>query len=223
METENKNIQEELNTAANNTNTENTENVIENINVQTKNSETISEKTDNEINKTDTTTENLDTFTNSNENAEENKTKEEINWEEKYHELNDKFLRLYSEFENYKKRTAKERIEFAKSAAQDILIAILPVIDDFERAIKSNETLNDIEAIKNGLNIIHQKFTNILAKKGLEPMESIGKEFNADLHEAITNAPAPSEEMKGKVIDEVEKGYLLNGKVIRYAKVVVGA
>ncbi|MFN7012716.1 MAG: nucleotide exchange factor GrpE [Bacteroidia bacterium] len=151
-----------------------------------------------------------------------NKETEPNNWEEKYNELNDKFLRLYSEFDNYKKRTAKERIEFAKSAAQDVFIAILPVIDDFERAMKSNENLEDINAIKEGLKLIHQKFTTILNKKGLEPMETIGKEFNPDYHEAITNIPAPSEEMKSKVVDEVEKGYLLNGKVIRYAKVVVG-
>jgi molecular chaperone GrpE len=202
METENKNTQEELNTSTNNLSTENTETATEN---------------------SETTTENTETSTNGSENSGENNTKEEINWEERYKELNDKFLRLYSEFDNYKKRTAKERIEFAKSAAQDVFIAILPVIDDFERAIKSNEKLEDIEAIKNGINLIHQKFTTILAKKGLEPMESIGKEFNSDLHEAITNAPAPNEDMKGKVIDEVEKGYLLNGKVIRYAKVVVGA
>jgi molecular chaperone GrpE len=157
------------------------------------------------------------------ETVEESANTENINWEEKYNELNDKFLRLYSEFDNYKKRTAKERIEFAKSAAQDVFVAILPVIDDFERAIKSNETLEDINAIKEGLKLIHHKFSATLSKKGLEPMESIGKEFNADLHEAITNIPAPSEDMKGKVLDEVEKGYLLNGKVIRYAKVVVGA
>jgi molecular chaperone GrpE len=157
------------------------------------------------------------------ETANESTTTENINWEEKYNELNDKFLRLYSEFDNYKKRTAKERIEFAKSAAQDVFIAILPVIDDLERAIKSNETLEDINAIKEGLKLIHHKFSATLTKKGLEPMDTIGKEFNADLHEAITNIPAQSDDMKGKVIDEVEKGYLLNGKVIRYAKVVVGA
>jgi molecular chaperone GrpE len=167
--------------------------------------------------------------TNENTNAQNAETSTEsantdnTSWEEKYNELNDKFLRLYSEFDNYKKRTAKERIEFAKSAAQDVFVAILPVIDDFERAIKSNETLEDINAIKEGLKLIHHKFSATLTKKGLEPMDAIGKEFDADLHEAITNIPAQSDDMKGKVIDEVEKGYLLNGKVIRYAKVVVGA
>lgn len=172
-------------------------------------------------------TEKVTTVEQNNENKEENSAEntkaESINWEEKYNEINDKFLRLYSEFDNYKKRTAKERIEFAKSAAQDVFVAILPVIDDFERAIKSNETLEDINAIKEGLKLIHQKFASTLTKKGLEPMETIGKEFNPDFHEAITNAPAPSEDLKGKVIDEVEKGYLLNGKVIRFAKVVVGS
>lgn len=167
--------------------------------------------------------------TNENTNAQNAETSTEstntdnTSWEEKYNELNDKFLRLYSEFDNYKKRTAKERIEFAKSAAQDVFVAILPVIDDFERAIKSNETLEDINAIKEGLKLIHHKFSATLSKKGLEPMDTIGKEFDADLHEAITNIPSQSDDMKGKVIDELEKGYLLNGKVIRFAKVVVGA
>lgn len=168
-------------------------------------------------------TTNENTNTQNAETSTESENTDNTNWEEKYTELNDKFLRLYSEFDNYKKRTAKERIEFAKSAAQDVFVAILPVIDDFERAIKSNETLEDINAIKEGLKLIHHKFSATLSKKGLEPMDTIGKEFDADLHEAITNIPAQSDDMKGKVIDEVEKGYLLNGKVIRYAKVVVGA
>ncbi len=195
MEAENKNIQEEICNTNANTNNQHSE----------------------------TTPESTDTNTQNAEKTTKNDNTNNTNWEEKYNELNDKFLRLYSEFDNYKKRTAKERIEFAKSAAQDVFVAILPVIDDFERAIKSNETLEDINAIKDGLKLIHHKFSTILNKKGLEPMETIGKEFDADLHEAITNVPAPNEDMKGKVIDEVEKGYLLNGKVIRYAKVVVGA
>lgn len=204
METEKKTTQDELKNSQSQSNIE-----TEQSNTDKSNSE--ESKTEQENNE------------NSLENIEESTTAETINWEEKYNELNDKYLRLYSEFDNFKKRTAKERIEFAKSAAQDVFVALLPVIDDFERAIKSNETLEDINAIKEGIKLIHHKFTSILAKKGLEPMDAINKEFNADLHEAVTNIPAPSEDLKGKNVDEVEKGYLLNGKVIRYAKVVVGS
>lgn len=136
-------------------------------------------------------------------------------------ELNDKYLRLYSEFDNYRKRTAKEKSELIKTAGVNIITELLPVIDDFDRAIKLNEQVTDIETVKHGIKLIHHKLNNILLHKGLEPMTTIGSEFNPDLHEAITNVPAPSEDMKGKIIDELEKGFYLNGKVIRYAKVVV--
>lgn len=141
---------------------------------------------------------------------------------EKINELNDKYLRLYSEYDNYRKRTSKERIELLKTAGEETLKSLLPVLDDLERAIKFNETATDIKIINEGIHLIYNKFKNTLTQKGIEPMESVGKEFNVDEHEAITNVPAPSEEMKGKVIEEVEKGYLLNGKVIRFAKVIVG-
>ena len=139
----------------------------------------------------------------------------------KYDELNDKYLRLYSEFDNYRKRTVKEKSELIKTAGVNIINELLPVIDDFDRAIKLNEQVTDIETVKHGVQLIHHKLNNILLHKGLEPMTTIGMEFNPDLHEAITNVPAPSEDMKGKIIDELEKGYYLNGKVVRYAKVVV--
>ena len=136
-------------------------------------------------------------------------------------ELNDKYLRLYSEFDNYRKRTAKEKSELVKTAGVSIITELLAVIDDFDRAIKLNEQVTDIEAVKHGVKLIHHKLNNILLHKGLEPMITIGSEFNPDLHEAITNVPAPSEDMKGRIIDELEKGFYLNGKVIRYAKVLV--
>ena len=139
----------------------------------------------------------------------------------KYDELNDKYLRLYSEFDNYRKRTLKEKSELIKTAGVNIINELLPVIDDFDRAIKLNEQVTDIETVKHGVQLIHHKLNNILIHKGLEPMTTIGMEFNPDLHEAITNVPSPSEDMKGKIIDELEKGYYLNGKVVRYAKVVV--
>ncbi|HEU4718522.1 MAG TPA: nucleotide exchange factor GrpE [Bacteroidia bacterium] len=143
--------------------------------------------------------------------------------EEQVSTLNDKYLRLYSEFDNFRKRTAKERVEILSMAGADMIKSLLPVIDDFERALRNNEKATDVAAVNEGVNLIAQKFRSILASKGLEPLESLGKPFDVDMHEAITNIPAPSEELKGKVVDEVEKGYMLNGKVIRFAKVVVGS
>lgn len=142
--------------------------------------------------------------------------------EEQLAELNDKYLRLFSDFDNYRKRTAKERIELAKTAGEDFFKAILPVLDDFERGLKAMNEAADVNALKEGVDLIYTKLNNILVTKGLEPLTSVGVSFDADIHEAITNIPAPSEDMKGKVIDEVERGYALNGKVIRYAKVIVG-
>lgn len=169
--------------------------------------------------------ENLDDTHTTESELQEEKAQEEItndSLQSKIDELNDRYLRLYSEFDNYKKRTGKERIDLIKTAGIEIISEMIPVLDDLERAVKSNEKVNDIEAIKNGIKLIYNKLANSLTKKGLEPLESIGNDFDAELHEAITSIAAPSEEMKGKIVDEVEKGYLLNGKVIRYAKVIVG-
>ena len=138
-------------------------------------------------------------------------------------ELNDKYIRLYAEFDNFKRRTAQERRDLLQTASKDVLVNLLPVLDDFERALKAMETASDVLAVKEGIDLIFNKFRNILSQEGLKEMESKGKAFDADLHEAITSVPAPSEDMKGKVIDEIEKGYFLNDKVIRFAKVVVGA
>ena len=137
--------------------------------------------------------------------------------------LNDKYLRLYSEFDNYRKRTIKEKSDIIRSAGEDVFKAIMPTIDDFERAIKANETVTEMEPIKEGVSLIYHKLKVACTAKGLEPMDTIGKAFNADYMESITSIPAPSEDMKGKVIDEVEKGYKLGDKVIRFAKVVVGS
>lgn len=134
----------------------------------------------------------------------------------------DKFIRLYSEFENYKRRTAKEKLEFSATANKDIMTALLPVIDDMERAAKSIETSTDIQAIKEGLNLVFNKLSKTLESKGLKPIEAQGLEFDSDLHEAITQIPAPTDELKGKIVDVVEKGYSLNDKIIRFAKVVIG-
>ncbi len=137
-------------------------------------------------------------------------------------ETKDKYLRLYSDFENYKKRMVRERMELLKSAGADVMLSILPVIDDMERAVKAATESNDAKAVKEGVQLVYQKMKTITESKGLKAMESVGQPFDADLHDAISNMPAPSEAMKGKVIDEIEKGYYLNDKVIRHAKVIVG-
>lgn len=154
---------------------------------------------------------------------EEKETNEQEDIKIKLSELNDKYLRLYSDFDNFRKRTAKEKIELIQSGGEDVFKSMLPILDDFDRAIKSNAELTDIDAIKEGFVLIFNKFKNILTQKGLAEMESAGEIFNTDLHEAVTNIPAPSDDMKGKVVDELEKGYMLNGKVIRFAKVVIGS
>jgi molecular chaperone GrpE len=137
-------------------------------------------------------------------------------------DANDKYLRLYSEFDNFRKRTAKERLDLIATAGQDVFKIIIPLLDDFERAIKNNENTEDLEAVKEGFKQIYNKTLSSATSKGLEAIVSTGTAFDADLHEAITNIPAPSEDLKGKVVDEVEKAYKLNGKVIRFAKVIVG-
>jgi molecular chaperone GrpE len=139
-----------------------------------------------------------------------------------YAELNDKFLRLFSEFDNFRKRTQREKIEIIKSGGADVMKAILPVIDDFERAVKANEKTEDPQVLKDGFNLIHSKFMQILQAKGLKAMELNGTDFNSDISEAIANIPAPDESQKGKVLDVAEQGYYLNDTIIRYAKVVVG-
>lgn len=159
-----------------------------------------------------------DTNTEKNENtsvSEEEKLKKQIA------ELNDKYLRLYSEFDNFRKRTMKEKSELIKTASEDVLKSVLPVIDDFERAIKANESITDATPIKEGISLIYNKLKNSTQLKGLTAFDSIGQDFNADTMEAITHIPATDESQKGKIIDEVEKGYKLGDKVIRYAKVVV--
>jgi molecular chaperone GrpE len=137
--------------------------------------------------------------------------------------LNDKYLRLYSEFDNFRRRTQKEKLELYKTAGEDIFKSLLPVMDDFERAKKSMEETQNYDSLKEGVDLIYNKLLNVFKANGAEPMESsIGKDFDSEIHEAITQIPAPDKKMKGKVVDEIEKGYTLKEKVIRYAKVVVG-
>lgn len=137
-------------------------------------------------------------------------------------ELNDKYLRLFAEFQNYKRRTSKERIELMQTAGRDTMVSLLPVLDDFARAKSAAESDDTTEVFSEGVQLVYDKLHKTLQQRGLKALESNGEVFDADLHEAITEIPAPTEEMKGKIIDTVEKGYALNDKIIRYAKVVVG-
>lgn len=136
--------------------------------------------------------------------------------------LNDKHLRLFSDFENFRRRTAKERLELIQSAGSQVLRDILPVLDDLDRAITNNDKVEDIQAVREGFKLIDQKFRGVLKGQGIEPMDAVGKEFDTDHHEAVTKIPAPKKKLRGKVVDVIERGYLLNGNVLRYAKVVVG-
>jgi molecular chaperone GrpE len=152
------------------------------------------------------------------ENVVEEPTQEELIQAEK-----DKFLRLFAEFENYKKRTTRERVELFKTAGQEVMTSLLPVVDDFERALAHIEEDKEAEELRKGVLLIYQKFYKTLEQKGLSKIETIaGDVFDPEIHEAITQIPSPSKDLKGKVIDCVEKGYKLGDKIIRYPKVVIG-
>jgi len=142
--------------------------------------------------------------------------------EEKIADLNNKYVRLYSDFDNFRKRTIKEKADIIGMATANLMKDLLTVLDDFDRAIDNNKKSEDIDGVKEGFKLIHSKFDSILKSKGLEVVDATGEVFNADVHEAITNIPAPKKSDIGKVIDCVEKGYNLKGKSIRYPKVVVG-
>lgn len=139
-------------------------------------------------------------------------------------EMKDKYIRLMAEFENFRRRTAKERIELSKTATQDLMGDLLPVLDDMERAKRSIESAKNTDAVVEGLELVFHKLQNVTQQKGLKAMEiEAGDNFDSDLHEAVTQIPAPSEDLKGKIVDVIEKGYTLNDKVIRFAKVIIGA
>lgn len=173
--------------------------------------------------------ENIENTAQQEENTEEkeNSVEEELSDLEKkdieIQELKDKHLRLYSEFDNFRRRTQKEKLELYKTAGEDVFKALLPVMDDFERAKKSMEDSQDYDSLKVGVDLIYNKFLNVFKTNGVEPMTDIaGSDFDSEIHEAITQIPAPSDDLKGKVVDVVEQGYTLKEKVIRFAKVVVG-
>lgn len=137
-------------------------------------------------------------------------------------EQKEKFIRLYAEFDNFKRRNAKERIELIQTAGREVIQSLLEVMDDCDRAEKQLQKSEDLQQIREGVGLVFTKFRNTLQSKGLKEMKSIGEEFNPDFHEAITEIPVNDEKMKGKIVDEVEKGYTLNDKIIRFSKVVVG-
>ena len=153
--------------------------------------------------------------------AESVETDPVVKMEVELSEQKDKLLRLYSEFENYKKRVSRERTEQLKYAAIDTYLTFLPVIDDFERAQKSMDDASDVNSVREGVKLIYQKFKTLLESKGVKAMNAVGTAFDPELHDAISNMPASSDDQKGMVIDEIERGYLLNDKVIRHAKVIV--
>ena len=176
------------------------------------------ENTENEIN--DLEQDALDTTNEISENAEELSVEEKL--QEDLTAEKDKFLRLFAEFENYKRRTSKERMDLFKTANQEVLQAMLPVLDDFDRAMVEISKSDD-EVLLKGVELIHEKFKTTLISKGLEQLEvRVGDTFNADFAEAITQIPAPTDKLKGKIVDVIEKGYKLGDKIIRFPKVVIG-
>jgi len=178
---------------------------------------------ENEVKETPTSQETTDSTTASTEESTPATEEENPSAQEPQEDWKNKYYYLAADFDNYRRNQAKERRDLLATAAQGVIKDLLPILDNFERAIKANEQLTDMEAIKEGFQLIYQGLSNGLNKHGLKEIESNGQVFNSDIHEAIAQIPAPQEELKGKVMDTVEKGYTLNEKVIRYAKVAVGA
>jgi molecular chaperone GrpE len=147
---------------------------------------------------------------------------EEQTLQEKLAEMQDRYLRLSAEFDNYRKRTLREKIDLTKHAGENILISIVPVMDDFERALKLMESTSDCDAMKDGINLIYNKFRDFLKIHGIKEIEALNSDFNVDLHEAVSKIAVEDESLKGKVVDVIQKGYLLHEKVMRFSKVVVG-
>lgn len=156
--------------------------------------------------------------------TEETATEQEQGPAAELAEMKDKYIRLMAEFENFRRRTAKERQDLLKTANQDLMGDLLPVLDDMERARQSMEATKDVDAMLQGLELVFHKLKHVTQQKGLKPMDiKAGADFDADMHEAVTQIPAPADDLKGKIVDVIEKGYTLNDKVIRFAKVIIGA
>ena len=206
---------------------ENQENKVQDEEVQNPEvNEEVQENTDNLSEKEENTDKNKKGFFTKKKDKDKEKIQElqaeieKLNAEKA--ELNDRFLRLFSEFDNYKKRVSKEKLDLISTASEKVIVSILPIIDDFERAITANEKADNIDSIKEGFNLIYNKLLQMMKRFDVEEIQAKGEEFNTDFHEAVTHFPAQNEEDKGIVIDVTEKGYKLKDKVIRFAKVVVG-
>ena len=154
--------------------------------------------------------------------AEETADEKSVDWEEKYNQMNDSYLRLMAEFDNYRKRTLREKAELIKSGGEGVLTDLLPVIDDFERALNNVKNTDDISAVIQGLELIYSKFIAYLSQQGVKVIETKERQFDTELYEAIATIPAPDESMKGMILDCIQTGYTMHDKVIRHAKVVVG-
>lgn len=176
-----------------------------------------------ELKDEDKNIENENPQTTENQEVKAKEVKKEPSLEDQLQGEKDKFIRLFAEFENYKKRTTKERIDLFKTANQELMSSLLPIIDDFERAMSHMDKSDETKELREGVDLIYQKFFKTLEQKGLSKIEvNNGDDFDAEIHEAITQIPAPSDDLKGKIIDCVEKGYKLGEKIIRFPKVVIG-
>ena len=190
---------------------------------QKKNTQKAEIKTDSEMNTDNIAEPNAQSATEQDQIPPTPKLYSETEYQLKVNELNDKYLRLYSEFDNFRKRTMKEKIDLRQTASEDLIKDLLPVLDDFDRAMASMTSTDNIEAIIEGEKLIQAKMRTILASKGLQEIKSIGETFDTDFHEAVTSIPAPSKDLKNKVVDEIQKGYMLHDKVIRFSKVITGS
>ncbi|MFR9166305.1 MAG: nucleotide exchange factor GrpE [Dysgonomonas sp.] len=155
------------------------------------------------------------------ENFNDNVSEKETDWKDKYNELNNSYLRLHAEFDNYRKRTLKEKADLIKTAGERVLVDLLPIVDDFERALENINKTDDADAIKQGVELIYNKFVDFLLKNGVKKMDVIGQPFDTEKHEALTTVPAENEEMKDKIVDCIQPGYEMGDKVIRFPKVIV--
>jgi molecular chaperone GrpE len=198
--------------------------LIDNKDDNTKNQESFSDNTGESAEITGSETDTVKTgATDGQAAAEPDKgVKKDLTAEEKLAEMQDRYLRLSAEFDNYRKRTLREKIELTKHAGENILLSIIPVMDDFERAMKLMETASDCVAMKTGIDLIYSKFNDFLKQHGIREIEALYKDFDVDLHEAVTKVPVQDQAMKGKVVDVLSKGYWLHDKVMRFSKVVVG-
>ena len=190
---------------------------------QKKNTQKAEIKTDSEMNTDNIAEPNAQSATEQDQIPPTPKLYSETEYQLKVNELNDKYLRLYSEFDNFRKRTMKEKIDLRQTASEDLIKDLLPVLDDFDRAMASMTSTDNIEAIIEGEKLIQAKMRTILASKGLQEIKSMGETFDTDFHEAVTSIPAPSKDLKNKVVDEIQKGYMLHDKVIRFSKVITGS